>query len=99
MPQDDGTAPDSGSPSQTYDGGAGDDVEFIKMIPGRKHLCLGEGAQSTWLGQILSPHVDEIGVAHLERDRRARNDDETDAFAQAEDLRARHVKPVFKDSG
>jgi len=62
-------------------------IDFIKTVPGRKHLCLEEGTQSGWLYEVLSPHVDEIVVTHLERESRGRKDDETDAFARAEDLR------------
>lgn len=74
-------------------------VEFIRTVPGRKHLCLEEGTQSGWLYEILSPHVDEIVVAHLIERNRGRKDDETDAFARAEDLRVGKVTPVFKDGG
>lgn len=74
-------------------------IDFIKTVPGRKHLCLEEGTQSGWLYEVLSPHVDQIVVTHLERETRGRKDDETDAFARAEDLRVGAVKPVFKDAG
>lgn len=74
-------------------------VEFIKTVPGRKHLCLEEGTQSGWLYEVLSPHVDEIVVTHQGERTRGRKDDETDAFARAEDLRVGSVTPVFKDGG
>jgi len=74
-------------------------VEFIKTVPGRKHLCLEEGTQSGWLYEVLSPHVDEIVVTHLSGRSRGRKDDETDAFARAQDLRLGSVTAVFKDSG
>jgi transposase len=74
-------------------------VEFVKTVPGRTHLCLEEGTQSGWLYEVLSPHVDEIVVTHLEQESRGRKDDETDAFARAEQLRVGAVKPVFKDGG
>jgi hypothetical protein len=32
-------------------------IEAIRLIPGRKHLCLEEGTQSAWLYEILEPHV------------------------------------------
>ena len=74
-------------------------VEFLETVAGRKHLCLEEGTQSGWLYEILSPHVDEIVVTHLDQETRGRKDDLTDAFARAEDLRVGSVKPVFKDVG
>lgn len=73
-------------------------VEFLKTVPGRKHLCLEEGTQSTWLYEILAPHVQEIVVTHLSRETPGRKDDETDAFARAEDLRIGSVTPVYKPS-
>ena len=74
-------------------------VEFVKTVPGRTHLCLEEGTQSGWLYEVLSPHVDEIVVTHLQEQSRGRKDDETDAFARAEQLRVGAVTPVFKDGG
>ena len=37
-------------------------VEAIKSVPGRKHVCLEEGAQSAWLYELLTPHVEEVVV-------------------------------------
>ena len=37
-------------------------VQYLRNIPGRKHLCLEEGTHSAWLYEILSPHVEEIGT-------------------------------------
>ena len=73
-------------------------IEFLKTVPGRKHLCLEEGTQSGWLHEILSPHVEEIVVTHLVRETPGRKDDLTDAFARAEDLRIGSVTPVYKDA-
>ena len=28
-------------------------VSYLKSLPGRKHLCLEEGAQSAWLYEVL----------------------------------------------
>lgn len=38
-------------------------LEAIRGIPGRIHLCLEEGTQSSWLYEILEPQVSEIVVA------------------------------------
>jgi len=38
-------------------------VSYLRSIPGRKHLSLGEGTHSAWLYVILSPHVAEILVS------------------------------------
>jgi hypothetical protein len=37
-------------------------VGAIRSIPRPRHLCLEEGTHSAWLHEILSPHVDELGV-------------------------------------
>ena len=37
-------------------------VEFVKTVPGRRHLCLEEGTQSQWFYEILSPHVHDIAI-------------------------------------
>ena len=71
-------------------------VEYLRRIPGRKHLCLEEGTQSAWLYEILSPHVVEIVVAGI-TDSRGQKSDVLDAFRRAEELRTGTVKqPVFK---
>jgi hypothetical protein len=44
-------------------------IEAVRMIPGRKHLCIEEGTQSAWLYEILSPRVHEMVVAGLTRSR------------------------------
>lgn len=38
-------------------------IDFIRAIPGTRHLCLGEGTHSNWLYEVLSPHAEEIVVA------------------------------------
>ncbi len=71
-------------------------VEYLRRIPGRKHLCLEEGTQSAWLYEILSPHVVEIVVAGI-RESRGQKSDVLDAFRRAEELRTGTIKkPVFK---
>lgn len=74
-------------------------VEFFKLQPGSVHLCLEEGTQSTWLAEILRPHVAEIVVAHIS-DSRGPKDDARDAFGLAERLRIGAIdKTVFKQTG
>jgi transposase len=68
-------------------------VQYLRGIPGRKHLCLEEGTQSAWLYEILSPHVAEIVVAGI-TDSRGPKSDALDAFRRAEDLRTGRVKTV-----
>ena len=71
-------------------------VSYLRGIPGRKHLCLEEGAQSAWLYEILSPHVEEIVVAGV-RESRGQKNDALDAFQRAEELRTGTIKTrVFK---
>jgi hypothetical protein len=74
-------------------------VEQVKTIPGRKSLCLEEGAQSAWLYEILSPHVDELVVTRVVQKSQGSKDDLRDAFRLAEMLRLGNVLPVFKHKG
>jgi transposase len=72
-------------------------VQCIRSIPTPRHLCLEEGAQSGWLHQVLSPHVDELVVAGLTEKRRDQKSDRRDALARAQDLRLGAIeKIVFK---
>jgi transposase len=61
-------------------------IEAIRLIPGRKHLCLEEGTQSAWLYEILEPYVDELVVVSPRRER-GQKSDKIDAYARAEELR------------
>ena len=71
-------------------------VQYLRNIPGRKHLCLEEGTHSAWLYEILSPHVEEIVVAGIGKSRGQKND-ALDAFQRAEDLRTGAITTrVFK---
>ncbi len=49
-------------------------VEFIRLVPGRRPLCIEEGEQRQWLHEILSPHVHEIAVVLGEKIRGNKND-------------------------
>ena len=71
-------------------------VEAIRGIPGRVHLCLEEGSQSTWLYEILGPQVAEIVVAVPEENKDPK-DDLRDAWARADELRTGRIRTrVFK---
>jgi len=74
-------------------------VEHVKNIPGRKSLCLEEGGQSSWLYEILSPHVDDLVVTRVVQKSQGSKDDFRDAFRAAEMLRLGNVLPVFKEKG
>jgi hypothetical protein len=63
-------------------------IDFIRAIPGNRHLCLEEGTHSNWLYEVLSPHVQEIVVAGVRQDRGPKSD-KIDAFGLAEKLPAR----------
>ena len=74
-------------------------VEFFKLQPGTLHVCLEEGTQSTWLAEILAPHVAELVVTHV-GESRGPKDDARDAYALAERLRTGAVTTtVFKGQG
>src|SRR5689334_25320791 len=61
-------------------------VEQLTTIPGKRHVCLEEGTQSTWLYEILSPHAEEVLVVMVSESRGQKNDAK-DAFTLAEQLR------------
>ena len=61
-------------------------VEYLRLVPGRKHLCMEEGTQSQWLAEIMAPHVEELAVIWPERKQGNKND-ELDARGLAEQIR------------
>jgi len=74
-------------------------VEQLKTIPGKRHVCLEEGAQSAWIYEILTPHAEEVVVAMVP-ETRGQKSDEKDAFGLAEQLRTGALtKRVFKEVG
>ena len=74
-------------------------VEFLKTQAGTIHLCIEEGTQSTWLAEILSPHVEQMVVTHVSESRGQKND-ERDAFTLAERLRTGRLETsVYKQVG
>ena len=74
-------------------------VNFIKTVPGRKHLCFEEGNHSAWLHEILEPHVEEIAVL-LQRSSKGPKDDRIDAFDMAEKMRIGALeRRVYKSVG
>jgi transposase len=74
-------------------------VEFVRTVPGTKHLCFEEGNHAAWLHELLAPHVEEIVVAHV-RESRGPKSDQRDAFGLAEMLRIGAVKTrVYKGQG
>ncbi len=74
-------------------------VEYVESIPGRKSLCLEEGGQSSWLYEILSPHVHDLVVIRVVQKSQGSKDDFRDAFRAAEMLRLGNALPVFKEKG
>jgi transposase len=74
-------------------------VEALRAIPGRRHVCLEEGAQAEWLWQVLKPHSDEL-VVTMAPESRGQKSDARDAFALADRLRTSDLHTtVFKDVG
>jgi len=74
-------------------------VQAVRAIPGSKHLCLEEGAQSSWLYELLQSEVDEIVVTVPAR-RMDCKDDARDALELAEGLRTGAIKRrVYKRCG
>ena len=74
-------------------------IEQLKTIPGHKHVCMEEGAQSAWLYEILLPHAEEVVVTAVVESR-GQKSDVRDAFHLAEQLRTGALpKRVFKEVG
>ncbi len=74
-------------------------INFLKTIPKNRRLIFEEGNHSSWLYEVLAPHVQEIVVVAVQRSR-GQKDDEHDAFGLAEDLRIGDVKVrVYKKQG
>jgi transposase len=61
-------------------------VEFVKTIPGIRHLCIEEGTQSQWLREILSPHVDDLAIV-MGRKNPGNKSDYRDAYGLATRMR------------
>jgi len=71
-------------------------VEYVRLIPGRRHLCLEEGTHSQWLSEILSSHLHELAVIWAEKKHGNKNDT-LDAFDLAERMRTGAIGPkIFK---
>ena len=75
---------------------AGGRSSRLREIPGRVHLCLEEGTQSSWLYEILEPEVWEIVVTVPEKSKGSK-DDLRDAWGRADDLRTGRISTrVYK---
>ena len=71
-------------------------VEYLRSIGGQRRLCLEEGTQSSWLYELLEPHVAEIVVTPIGQSR-GQKSDAIDAFKLAEALRTGSIRgSVFK---
>jgi len=72
-------------------------IESLKALRGELHLCLEECPQSSWLFEVLSPHVAELVVIGLGEKSQGPKSDAQDAFRLANKLRLRDYKTaVFK---
>lgn len=71
-------------------------IEFVKKVPGQKHLVLEEGTQSSWLYEVLRPFVEDLVVA-IPQASSGNKSDERDAWGLAEALRTKALKQtVYK---
>lgn len=75
-------------------------VNYIQSIPGKKILALEECNLSSWLFEILKPHVSEIIVCNPVENRQYKKakTDKLDAHRLAQLLRGGFLKPVFHDA-
>ena len=74
-------------------------VEYLRLIPGTRHLIIEEGTHAAWLHEILSPHVHEMVVMSVPKSKGQKND-KLDAFGLAEKLRTGSIeRRVYKGVG
>jgi len=74
-------------------------IAFIRTVPKNRRLIFEEGTHSSWLFEVLSPHVQEIAVVGVRRSRGPKSD-QIDAFALAEKLRIGDIQTrVYKKQG
>jgi transposase len=77
-------------------------VELMRTIAPPRHVCLEEGTHSSWLYEVLTPHVEQIVVMAQSKKRGAMRSksDQIDAFELADKLRTNSVRtPVYKQLG
>src|ERR671926_625464 len=73
--------------------------QAMRAVPGAKHLCLEEGAQSAWIYELLEQEVEELVVTIPDK-RPGPKDDARDAWELAEHLRTGAIKRrVYKCQG
>jgi len=74
-------------------------VEQLCSWSGTTHVALEEGTQSEWLYEVISPHVAQVVVLHLdEKSSRGQKNDSSDAFGLAERLRTGSFNSVVYKS-
>jgi len=74
-------------------------INFIRTIGKNRRLIFEEGTHSSWLFEVLSPHVQELVVAGVRRSRGPKSD-KIDALALAEKLRIGDIETkVYKKRG
>ena len=72
-------------------------VGCLERIRGKLYVCMEEGTQSTWLAEVLAPHVEDLVVTVPRKRERGSKSDEDDAWALAEMLRRGSIEVrVFK---
>jgi hypothetical protein len=74
-------------------------VEYLRQIPGTRHLIIEEGTHAAWLHEILSPYVHEMVVMSVPKSKGQKND-KLDSFGLAEKLRTGSIeRRVYKGVG
>ena len=72
-------------------------IETIRGVAGTRHVCFEEGNLSSWIYELLEPHVDELVVIQPEKRQRGSKSDSIDAWALADNLRTgKPGRRVFK---
>jgi transposase len=74
-------------------------IECLRLVAGRRHICIEEGLQSAWLYEILAPHAEDMTVMRV-TESRGQKSDQRDALGLANKLRLGTIESrVFKDHG
>jgi transposase len=72
-------------------------IETIRSTGGTRHVCFEEGNLSSWIYELLEPHVDELVVVQPQKRQRGSKSDSLDALSLADNLRTRKLGTrVFK---
>jgi transposase len=72
-------------------------IETIRSTAGTRHVCFEEGSLSSWIYELLEPHVEELVVVQPQKRQRGSKSDSIDAWLLADNIRTGKLgTKVFK---